>query len=184
MDLKSLRKEILASVLIFFIGMIYGYLSAIYFPEILQYFELLREILKPVAEASKTELMIYILLNNSFKTFLAVISGFFLAIFPILFLFSNGFILGMLYEITRESIGPQGFLIAILPHGILEIPALLISGALGIRLGYSFIQFLRRKADFKRELADSLRIYFKFILPLLIIAAFIETFITMSLVGK
>jgi len=184
--LRALKKEIAVSILIFAGGVFYGYLSANYFPEMIEeYFEIVKEIFRPISisEMGKLELMSYILVNNSTKTFLAVVSGVIFALFPIFFLFSNGFILGMLYVLTQETLGTAGYLAGILPHGVFEIPALILSGALGLRLGYAFVRFLRRRGDLRGEFLMSLRTYFIVILPLLIIAAFIETFITTSLIG-
>ncbi|MBC7115275.1 MAG: stage sporulation protein [Archaeoglobi archaeon] len=182
-SLRRIKIEISVAALLFFSGIIFGYFSAVHFPEISKIFEMMREIMKPVGEMSRAEMMLYILINNSLKTFLAIVLGVFLAIFPVFFLFSNGFIIGMLYELTKEKFGLLGYLLAILPHGILEIPALLISGALGIRMGYISIQALRGMASFREELRGALEAYLKLIFPLLLVASFIETFITTLLIG-
>lgn len=78
---------------------------------------------------------------------------------------------------------PTVFL-AIVPHGIFELPAFLLSAAIGLRLGR---EVLKRKGErhLKKELWNGLRMYLILILPLLLIAALIESFsivATLSLV--
>jgi len=181
--LKRMKVEISVATFLFLGGITFGYFSAVHLPGISEIFEMLREIIKPVGEMGRAEMMLYIVINNSVKTFLAIVLGVFLAIFPVIFLFSNGFILGMLYELTKERFGLSGYLAAILPHGILEIPALLISGALGIRMGYVALQALKGGGNFREELRGALEVYLKLIFPLLLVASFIETFITTLLIG-
>ena len=74
-----------------------------------------------------------LLLNNLYAAGISILIGcipfFFLTILP---LFSNAVVLGAmgaLYQTT--GIGMGAFLMGILPHGILELPALLVSFALG-----------------------------------------------------
>src|SRR5206468_1400345 len=60
----------------------------------------------------------------------------------------NGFILGVLLA-PQLSPSLTMFLAAILPHGIIEIPAFVLSGSVGIRLGYA-----AWKARFRRGLEN------------------------------
>ena len=55
----------------------------------------------------------------------------------------------------------------LLPHGIFEIPAILISTSLGIRLGTDF-------KNFKKNLKSAIRVFLLIIVPLLVIAGIIE----------
>ncbi len=69
-------------------------------------------------------------------------------------------------------------LLAIIPHGVLEIPAVLIASSYGVWLGLKFYRAMLGKGEFKPYLKKALIVYFKIVVPLLFIAAFIETFIT------
>jgi len=118
-------------------------------------------------------------LNNSFTCFLNIILGPLIGIFPMFSAFING---GLLGWFAQEE-GPIIFL-AIVPHGIFELPAFLLSTAIGLRLGR---EVLKRKGErhLKKELRNGLRMYLILILPLLFIAALIESFLivaTLSLV--
>ena len=64
-------------------------------------------------------------------------------------------------------------LLRLLPHGIFEIPALILSLGLGLKLGF-FIFTKNKKKYLKDNLINSLRVFVYIILPLLIIAAIIE----------
>jgi len=108
-------------------------------------------------------------LNNSFTCFLDIILGPLIGVFPLFSAFING---GLLGWFAKE----QGLIIflAIVPHGMFEIPAFLLSAAIGLRLGR---EVLKRKGDrdLKKELRNGLRVFLILILPLLFIAALIES---------
>ncbi len=117
--------------------------------------------------------------QNSLSSFLNIIFGLLIGIFPLFNIFFNGGFVGW----YTQGQNPTVFL-AIVPHGIFELPAFLLSAAIGLRLGR---EVLKRKGErhLKRELWDGLRMYLILILPLLLIAALIESFsivATLSLV--
>jgi len=56
-------------------------------------------------------------------------------------LFFNGFILGVSMDIIQNL---TLFMAAILPHGIIELPAFIISGSVGLRLGFDFLKALKQ----------------------------------------
>jgi len=60
-----------------------------------------------------------------------------------------------------------------LPHGIFELPAIIISFALGIKLG-SFVFAKEPWAELRRFVINCIRIFFFIVIPLLVIAAIIE----------
>jgi len=78
-----------------------------------------------------------IFLNNAIKSALIIYLGALFGIFPVIFLVVNGMMLGYLY--TR--LGEMGenaalvFLKGVLPHGIIEIPAVLLACAFGLKFG-------------------------------------------------
>jgi stage II sporulation protein M len=73
----------------------------------------------------------------------------------------------------------------IAPHGILELPAILLGTSIGLRLGTQAWRRLAGKADktLLAELGDGLRIYFTVIVPLLLVAAAIEVYVTPHVAG-
>ena len=74
-------------------------------------------------------------------------------------------------------------LAALLPHGIIEIPAMTLSSAIGLYLGYCvLLSLFGRRMDVAREILDSARMFVVWILPMLLVAAFIESYVTTALV--
>jgi uncharacterized membrane protein SpoIIM required for sporulation len=89
--------------------------------------------------------------------------------------------------VINQSVAIEGPLIIwrLFPHGIFEIPAVLISVSLGLRLGM-FLFFWKSEveevkgvevgiwSEFKKWLMQSLRIFIFVVVPLLVIAGIIE----------
>ncbi|MEM1548666.1 MAG: stage II sporulation protein M [Thermoproteota archaeon] len=94
-------------------------------------------------------------------------------------LFFNGFILGVVEDIVQN---PTMFLAAILPHGIIELPAFIISGSIGLNIGFIFLNALKKRnvssnEVFHENLKKAIYIIISLI-PLFLVAGIIETFIT------
>jgi stage II sporulation protein M len=81
-------------------------------------------------------------------------------------------------EIVHKDHSVAFVVAAILPHGVFEIPAFIISGALGIVLAQSLISEWYNGTDTAEDARKSGRIFIRYVLPLIAIAAFIEAFIT------
>jgi uncharacterized membrane protein SpoIIM required for sporulation len=174
--LYSLRFYILF-ISVLFIGSIalgyMGFLSEI-FSEPLEWIQQLSENIKDFTQSYPLWIIFLaffavIFLNNSFTCFLDIILGPLIGIFPMFSAFINGGLLGWFAQ-------EEGLIIflAIVPHGIFELPAFLLSAAIGLRLGR---EVLKRKGErhLKKELKKGLRVFLVLVLPLLIIAAFIES---------
>ena len=123
-------------------------------------------------------LAMIIFANNAGKGLIAMLAGFFFGIFPILFVALNGYIVGAVVSWREPDWGLFKVLAAILPHGVLEIPGIIISCSYGVWLGYRFYLALFKGEEFKKYLLKAVKIYIKLILPVLFVAAFIEAFIT------
>jgi stage II sporulation protein M len=125
------------------------------------------------------------LLNNVSKSFLAksflvIVLGV-LMLVPIMFIVFNGYILGIVMCESARIEGPLFVAAAILPHGIIELPMIILSAALGTRIGMMVLLRISGKIPTEEILSTlkwSISYYFRWILPLLFVAAVIETFIT------
>lgn len=117
--------------------------------------------------------MIWFLFSNNVVTNLFIfVLGIFFGIFPLLNVLVNGFILGFVSKINVLQNGVFS-LWKLFPHGIFEIPALMISLGIGLNLGICFFR-IKDKEEFKKMLTNSFRVFILIIVPLLIIAAIIE----------
>ena len=110
-----------------------------------------------------------IFVNNAFTCFLDIILGPLIGIFPLFSTFLNGGLIG--WFARKEGLI---ILFAIVPHGLFELPAFFISTAIGLKLGR---EVLKKKGErhLKEELRKGLRVFFTFIILLLVIAALIES---------
>ncbi len=84
--------------------------------------------------------------------------------------------------VGQIDLSPGAFLTGfVLPHGVVEIPAILLTGALIIRLGLTLVTPNRQYSigeAWIRSLADWTRVIIFLVVPLLIAASFLEVFIT------
>lgn len=117
----------------------------------------------------------YIMFNNIKSAFSGIIFGFLLGIIPLSITIINGYILGF---VANKSVSIDGFSILwkLIPHGIFEIPAILISVGLGLKIGMFIFTNKSKKInkEFLNWFLDSLRVFIFIIIPLLILAAIIE----------
>ncbi|MBB5635903.1 putative membrane protein SpoIIM required for sporulation [Pedobacter cryoconitis] len=117
--------------------------------------------------------------NNIYVSLLMFVSGIFLSIGPIYYLLQNGIMLGSFeYYFFSKGLGTESILV-IWIHGTLEISAIIIAGAAGLVLGHGllFPKTYTRFQAFKQSAKDGTKIALGLI-PILLIAAFFEGFIT------
>ena len=143
--------------------------------------------LEDLVQLSGFSLMWEILLNNLSAAFTAVLWG----AIPFLYLptFSlalNFFLVGVMGAYSMQIGLSLGFyLIGILPHGIFEFPALIFACAAGLTLCRSITNRMRRREDMiiPDAITGCVSVYWLLLLPLLILAALVEVFITPTLLG-
>lgn len=170
---------LVVSLLIFFLGFFLGFFSAHALKGVV---EELANLFNPLVSLPPPMLVMAILANNILKTFVYMILGVLFAIPPVLFILANGFILGATSFFVVEEVGVLFLLVGLLPHGVLEVPAMLLSCALGIEIGLSIIRRIRgRDVDVGNVITSRIKAYFKIVAPLLILAAFVEVYVTQPL---
>ncbi len=134
--------------------------------------EKLRLIVLETQNLDTLQLVQYIFLNNAGISLMALILGILFGILPVLFAISNGYIIGYVARLAVDNNGIL-FLWRIFPHGIFELPAVIISLALGFGMGRNLFN-KKPKFSLYSQLKLSLKTFFYIVLPLLILAAFIE----------
>lgn len=174
---KKFKIYILASVCIFVFFSLIGFIFPIFFRE--EIFEFLKQILLKFEGLNLYETVFYIFLNNFKASFFAVILGIALGIFPLVVAIINGYVLGF---VSRNVVSEEGFLILwrILPHGIFELPAVLMSIGIGLKIGADVLIKKYRK-NLKKDFFSAFKFFIFVIIPLLIIAAVIEGFLVFYL---
>ena len=181
---KVLIRNLILATGIFFVSLVLGTLIGQSTIE-----ELMRQlgaVLEPLASVGNLSILLFLIIfiNNAIKALGMVFLGILLGLPPLLFVGLNGFILGGLGSALESVNGWRYVMAGFLPHGVIEIPVILLATALGFTLGMeSFKWLLRRESRVKLQLSDCLKVYLRWILPGLAIAAIIEVFVTPLLIG-
>ena len=183
--LCQLKPYILFAGIIFTAAILVGYFAAQAFPgEIERILEEIKKELGPLENASGFELFLIIFEQNVFALFLSITLGIFLGIIPCFSAFTNGLLLGIIAFEILNRYSWEILSAGILPHGVIEIPVLIVSLAIGLRLGkIAFWRVFKKRGSVKRELKKALKFFFYVLLPLLFAAALIESFITPALLS-
>ncbi|OPX21791.1 MAG: hypothetical protein B1H03_05925 [Planctomycetales bacterium 4484_113] len=137
------------------------------------------QVMRPAASAG-------IIINNSFLTVFAFLIGILLGYWTLAIMFVNGYMLGfvtLLYVYTGLTTGRPElawyFAAGVMPHGVLEIPAIVLGATAGVALGVSWIfpGHRMRLQAFQETAREVYHLILAAVL-LLIIAGLIEAFVT------
>jgi stage II sporulation protein M len=107
---------------------------------------------------------------------------------PAMGTFGNGLLLGIIVglgeRISPLASTPQTFLLATLPHGVIELPAVCIASAWGMKLGLAWLapRAAGRRWQVLGQSALEAAQIFVLVAVLLIVAAAIEANVTLALV--
>lgn len=207
--LKDSKYYVLMATLIFCLGSLLGYMFNNAFDALISLMlEQLKDIVKELEERQNVFYTAwFIFLNNTKAALMMIGLGAIFFIMPIISLFANGLAIGYVMKATALSgvASPvEMFIYGILPHGILELPAILVAGGIGIFLGFRlivwiiklFMRLLRNDRGDVRTFWEEegkpvllsrlkgLSFLIIFLITTLFIAAAIEGFITPGLIEK
>ncbi len=179
----------------FFVGMLLG---VVYFESLhqmmSQFFEQLERKIGPVTQGS--ELFIKIFINNALAALMFIGTGLFFGIYPLFGLIINGMALGYVWQaVELAGQAPwKMFVYGILPHGIFEIPAIVLAAAFGMRIGlqawrslWGLLRPAARRTSVAqpwRRLLRQLPLTINLVLGLLLVAAIIESSLTLWLMQQ
>lgn len=123
------------------------------------------------------KLFIMIFSRNSATAALIFASSPFLSFMGFISSSFNGYIVGSVvaYNINLRGYSLEKVLAYLLPHGIIELPTILYVAGMSFDLS---IKFIRDREEFYRLSREYFRIFIIKAIPLLSLAAFIESFIT------
>lgn len=184
--IKENKNLMLISLGLFLLGSISGfYIFKVLLnnnPEVINSFlKEFQDMFGPLKEMTSLELFFTIFFINTRTSFLIMILGVFVGFFPFMSLWGNGTIVGLLYgKFIAEGGNSLVFLMGILPHGIIEIPAIIIAASQGFRLGKEIIfppPGKSRSESLRVNIKKGLKL-FAIIIPLLLIAALIEVYLS------
>lgn len=136
------------------------------------------------------QLFLEILRNNVEAILVVLYAGILFALPPLLVLISNGMFLGYVAHTQVPDTGWFSFLSQLVPHSIVEIPAVILACAYGMKLGLLTIESMITFPSAKRRALNGPRYvrFLKLTLPLcicllvmLVVAAVIESTVSYSL---
>lgn len=185
------RKELLISFLVFFVSMLIGIISTKYDDSFIRlilgndYVAMtLRNIEKgdPMGvykTANQLDMFIGITLNNIMVSFNCFVFGTFTSLGTGFILFRNGVMLGSFQQFFVEQGLFYEYFRTVWIHGTLEISAIVIAGAAGIKFGNSvlFPGTYTRLVSFQMGAIQGVKILLSLI-PMFFIAGFLEGFVT------
>jgi len=136
------------------------------------------QVVGQILSDSQAILAFKIFLNNLTTCVLLFLGGASLGLVTMLILSVNGLLVGVVTELVRAQQGALYIVAALVPHGVFEIPAVLISGGLGFLLARAIISEWHGLGDAAAEARSLARIFLRVVFPLLLVAAVVEAFIT------
>lgn len=128
-------------------------------------------------EMSGGILFVLILANSLFSSLLLLLTGLLAGVLPTLSVAANGLFMGLIYRHVASTSGQGQAALFLLPHGLFEVPALLVIASYGLWLGVGTVRRFRGREA--RTIPDMLSLalkrYFTVVFPLLIVASAAET---------
>ena len=172
------NRPFLISVFFFLLGLIFGVFSAL-FHDYSTYFGF-----DPFDNSNPGVLFFF--KHNLKVAFLLWSGAVTVGVTTLVNLFSNSFILGSAIKTVTSQIGLTKTLLLILPHGIFEIPGLIIARSAGFKIPYELLRFaLGKKKEMITE--GDVKEFFKLVavsVVLIFIAAVIESTVTIGMAEK
>jgi stage II sporulation protein M len=180
MSNSPLTNAIIITFLLFFATLTVGWVGTTQNPEVgenlMKLFQ--KEVAGQIMGNNPFDICIKLFINNFETCILLFLGGASFGILTIFIMSLNGIVIGAIMEIIHQDHSWTFIAAALLPHGIFEIPAFIIAGALGILLAQSLIAEWYGGGDTSRDAQRLARIFLLYVLPLVAVAACVEAFIT------
>lgn len=189
--LLSMRKPLLYSFLITAIAVFIGVISTLQddtFVRLIMgdgYVNMTLENIKKgdptgvYGDGNQLDMFFAITFNNIRVSFIAFAAGLIFSAGTGFILFQNGVMLGSFFTLFYQHQLLLNSILVVMLHGTLEISAIIIAGGAGLRMGNSilFPGTYSRMDSFKKGAKDGLKVVMG-LLPIFIMAGFIESFVT------
>ena len=181
----SYKRWIFVAIFLFGIGLVFGLTVALALPAspvgiTLEDIPGLKELVDFLASLPPALTAVFIFTKNASVLLLSFALSPILCLVPAIALFSNGSILGLISVMVSQEESVGFVLAGLLPHGVFELPALILGEAAALSFGAVVILALFKK-ERRSLLLPSLKQNLKYLiiaLALLLPAAIIETYVT------
>ncbi|NYT05200.1 MAG: stage II sporulation protein M [Methanomicrobiales archaeon] len=137
-----------------------------------------RELFSRLMDDAAWVVAVKLFLNNLQACILLFAGGATFGVLTLAVLGVNGLLIGGVLELVRQQQGLLYVTLAIVPHGIFEVPAFLTAAALGLLLGEHLMNELLGHGDAAAGASGLARTFAGIVIPFLAVAAIIEAFIT------
>jgi len=131
------------------------------------------------ANGDSVDMFFSITFNNIRVSFMAFALGIAFSLGTVYIIFRNGLMVGAFFTFLGQHSDVSHALSVVMLHGTIELTSIVIAGAAGFRLGHSllFPKTYSRSESLKRGAKDGMKLVMALV-PLFIIAGFIESFLT------
>lgn len=179
-DIPYLSRSVLISAFLLGLGGLTGYLAAMADPAsgqvLLEFFK--EMVADEIMSHDPPVVAFELFLNNLQACLLLFLGGATFGLLTTFILLFNGLIIGAILQVVRTEAGSVMILAAIIPHGIFEIPAVIVSGAFGLLVGKAIREEFMGTRDASAEAYRLGRLFLRYVVPFVAFAACIEAFIT------
>ena len=122
-------------------------------------------------------------MNNLIAITVALLGAVSIGLFSGFVLVLNGVVVGAVVQLALREVSALTVFLLIAPHGILEIPAILLVAAIGFRFGHRTYRYVRGRTDelvTRSDLREAGLIYAVAVV-LIVVAAWIEAEVTLQI---
>jgi stage II sporulation protein M len=195
---SEFKAEVFILAAIFLVATFYGLLNWQTPPAIIsQLIAQIADMANGLGDSSATEIFSVIFIKNTIAIITVIIGGILFGISPLISAILNGLIIGIVVGRVIATDGLLVIMAGLIPHGIIELPALFLALGLGFRMGILLINSFRNKSkesigwyqnlnnklrSLLGELKRSLLFAWRYLIPALALAALIESTATIALV--
>jgi stage II sporulation protein M len=179
-----IKNALVFTVLLFIVAMLVGWVGTAHTPAIGEQLMALfqKEVAGQITEDNPADMFAKLLANNLEACIMLFLGGASFGILTLGILGLNGIVIGSVTEIVSQGHSATFIAAALLPHGIFEIPAFIIAGALGFCMAQSLIAEWYGAGDTGEDAKNYGQLFLLYVLPLICIAAFVEAFITPAVI--
>jgi len=171
---------IIIIVLLFFTTITVGWVGSAQNPsvgtDLMKLFE--KEVAGQISVDNPIDTCLKLFFNNLEACILLFLGGASFGILTIFIMSLNGIVIGAIMEIVHQDHSALFVAAALVPHGVFEIPAFIIAGALGVLLAQSLMAEWYGSEDAGETARDLGRVFLRYVVPLIAVAACVEAFIT------
>ena len=180
----SYKRWLLVAIGLFSIGLVLGLTTPIDVTD-LPAEDVTDELVDLLASLPQSTLFVFIFIKNVSAVLISFVFSPIFCLAPVMALTLNGWLIGLVSTIVIQEKSLGYLLAGLLPHGILELPALIMGEAVALSFGTTLILSLF-KEERRRLLLPNLRKNLRYLIIALVLflpAAIIETYLTPLLLG-